>query len=72
MSIHTLSKHASVVYLAAKLEVNWATDSQLALPQRRFEAFHSLLAVDAAVQPHNRVLSSKTYGEILQLGHDRP
>ena len=64
-SIHTLSQHASVVRLPAKLEVNWATEPKMALPPRRFEAFPSMPAVNAAVQLYSCVLTSKTYGKCL-------
>ena len=32
---------------------------------RHFDTFFSLLAVNTAVELHSRVLTSKTYGEIL-------
>ena len=66
-SIRALSQHASVVRFSKKLEVNWATDPQMALPQRRFEAFPCMLAVNPAVQQYSRVHTSKTYGNCL--GH---
>ena len=62
-SIHTLSQHAYVVRWPKKLKVNLATDPRMALPPRRFEAFPSMLAVNAAVQLYSRVLTSKTYGK---------
>ena len=65
MSIHTLSQHAYVVCSPAKQKVNWATDPQMALPPRRFEGFPSMLAVNAAVQLYSRVLTSRTYSEML-------
>ena len=66
-SIRILSQHTDVVRLPNKLEVNWATEPQLALPPRRFEAFPNMLAVNPAVHLYSRVLTSKTYGGIL--GH---
>ena len=56
-SIHTLSQHTYVVRWPNKLEVNWATDPQMALPPRRFEAFPNMLAVNAAAQLYSPVLT---------------
>ena len=61
-SIYTLSQHAYVIHFPNKLKVSWATDSQMAFPPERFEAFLNCLAMNASVRLYSRVLSSKTYG----------